>query len=108
MPLRVRRPAVSGPSGSAGTGPTPPEQSEAILVEQAKPAFKRLEPDQPKTTVQILAPIADEAVGVGQLRIVGSAVKSATFDEASQIIEIKIVPRFDYTIDFGLTEQSYS
>ncbi len=105
MAIRRRR---GGGGDAPVTGPTQPDQSEEIVRGKSEPPTGRQDPDQEKTTVQILHPLRDDHVGIGQLRITGSTVKSATFNPVGETITFNLIPRFDYTIDFGLTEKSVS
>ncbi len=84
------------------------EQSETILREKKKAPVRRLDPDQPAATVQIIDGVDGNVTGLGDLSFTGSAIKSASFDATEGRVVLNVVPKFDVGVIFGSEEQSFS
>ena len=89
-------------------GATQIEQTQTILRERGKDPVRRLDPDSPAATVQVIDSVTGDVVGLGEIQLSGAAIKSASFDSVEGRVTVKIVPRFDISVDFGTEEESFS
>ncbi len=82
------------------------EQSETILREKKKAPVRRLDPDQQAATVQVVDPLTDDIVGLGELRLTGSPV-TAVYDPVDKRVTLDVAPKLDANFDFGQGAQSF-